>query len=84
MKRYYGTRQVVTCIDLMKYLYIINYLKYKFLKKQLNQRIWISKIRIELQYYKIQIYMKFILCKDEVNASVSYYLQINSMTTRNS
>lgn len=68
----------------MKYLYIINYLKYKFLKEQLNQKIWISKIRIELQYYKIQRYMKFILCEYNVNASVSYYLQINSMTTRNS
>lgn len=68
----------------MKYLYIINYLKYKFLKEQLNQRIWISKIRIELQYYKIQSYMKFILCENEFNASVSYYLQIDSVTTRNS
>lgn len=84
MKRYYDTRQVVTCINLMKYLYIINYLKYKFLKEQLNQRIWISKIRIELQYYKIQRYMKFILCENEFNASVSYYLQIDSVTTRNS
>lgn len=84
MKRYYDTRQVVTCINLMKYLYIINYLKYKFLKEQLNQRIWISKIRIELQYYKIQSYMKFILCENEFNASVSYYLQIDSVTTRNS
>lgn len=84
MRRYYDTRQIVTCINLMKYLYIINYLKYKFLKEQLNQRIWISKIRIELQYYKIQGYMKFILCENDVNAFVSCYLQINSTTTRNS